>query len=215
MKVEEFIFAESGGVPNNPRLPVLVYRQAIDVTENAAARIEERFRANGWCGLWRNGVFAHHHYHCGAHEVLGIAEGRARLLIGGPGGREVEVAAGDVILLPAGTGHRRGEASGDFLVIGGYPPEQHASLRPGSRRRGSSRHPLALRNACTELTCEKVRGSRSERLSAQPDRQVGGSAAPGRPLFQAERLPGEFLGGDLRHFLGLIDVRQHIGVAAA
>lgn len=84
MKVEEFIFAESGGVPNNPRLPVLVYRQAIDVTENAATRIEERFRANGWLGLWRNGVFARHHYHCGAHEVLGIAEGRARLLIGGP-----------------------------------------------------------------------------------------------------------------------------------
>ncbi|WP_018011966.1 cupin domain-containing protein [Sinorhizobium medicae] len=132
MKVEEFIFAGSGGVPNNPRLPVLVYRQAIDVTENAATRIEQRFRANGWLGLWRNGVYAHHHYHCGAHEVLGIAEGRARLLIGGPGGREVEVAAGDVILLPAGTGHRRDEASADFLVIGGYPPEQHADIKSGA-----------------------------------------------------------------------------------
>ncbi|PST24034.1 cupin domain-containing protein [Mesorhizobium plurifarium] len=129
MKIEELMFAESGGVPNNPRLPVLVYRQAIDVTGDTAARIEERFRANGWRGLWRDGVFAHHHYHCGAHEVLGIAEGRARLLIGGPDGQEIEVAAGDVILLPAGTGHRRKEASGDFLVVGGYPPGQDADIQ--------------------------------------------------------------------------------------
>ncbi|RVK40740.1 cupin domain-containing protein [Sinorhizobium meliloti] len=132
MKIEELMFAESGGVPNNPRLPVLVYRQAIDVTENGATRIEERFRANGWRGLWRDGVFAHHHYHCGAHEVLGIAEGRARLMIGGPDGQEIEVAAGDVILLPAGTGHRRNEASVDFLVVGGYPPGQDAGIHSGA-----------------------------------------------------------------------------------
>lgn len=31
MKIEELMFAESGGVPNNPRLPVLVYRQAIEL----------------------------------------------------------------------------------------------------------------------------------------------------------------------------------------
>ena len=129
MNVDELMSAESDGVPNNPHLPVLVYHRAIDVSHEGATRIEQRFRANGWQGLWRNGVFGYHHYHSYAHEVLGIAAGRATLLIGGPGGRELEVVAGDVVLLPAGTGHRRLEASSNFLVVGGYPPGQDADIQ--------------------------------------------------------------------------------------
>lgn len=128
MKPEAIFFEPSEWVPNNRSLPVLVYR-SIPLSGDAAKAFEDRFERNGWQGTWRNGVFSYQHYHTRAHEVLGIAAGTALLLIGGPSGREMDVVTGDCLVLPAGTGHRRLDASADFLVIGAYPPRQHADIR--------------------------------------------------------------------------------------
>jgi uncharacterized protein YjlB len=117
-----FVFADDGLVPNNP-MPFLVYRGAINVANaHPEATIEGLFGANGWGDMWRNGVYDYLHYHATVHEALGVARGHARVRFGGDRGQEFEISAGDVAILPAGTGHQRLSASPDFCVIGAYPP---------------------------------------------------------------------------------------------
>ncbi|MBP7240684.1 cupin [Amaricoccus sp.] len=142
MPTEAFLLAPSGAIPNHPRFPVLLHRGAIP--GGGAAAIEAIFAANGWPPAWRNGVFGFDHFHSEGHEALGCAAGSARLLLGGPGGREVTVTAGDVVVLPAGTGHRRLAASGDFLIVGAYPPGQHADILRGPPTPAQAARILAL-----------------------------------------------------------------------
>jgi len=134
---ETHFFPPSEWVPNHPFLPVLVYRAVLGPKEKDRAHaFESLFYDAGWEGVWRNGVFSYQHYHVGTHEVLGIAEGKAELLVGGPQGATLDVTAGDCLVLPAGTGHKRVSASGDFLVVGGYPPGQHADIETAAATPG-------------------------------------------------------------------------------
>lgn len=129
------LFADDGVIPNNPALPLLVYRSAIDLagTPHPEAVIERTFSRNGWGDMWRNGIFQYVHYHSMVHEVMGIARGRAQVRFGGENGLVVEVRPGDVTVLPAGTGHQCLSASSDLCVIGAYPRGGKYDLCRGSK----------------------------------------------------------------------------------
>src|SRR5215472_1314065 len=142
--VEDYRFADDGRVPNNSRLPLLVYRGALQTGDDAAASCVALFDRNGWTGAWENGVYPHHHYHSGAHEVLGIAAGWVRVRLGGEGGQNVELRAGDVVVIPAGVAHKNEGASPDLLVFGAYPRGQKPDMcRPDATDRAGAARRIA------------------------------------------------------------------------
>lgn len=130
-QVQAYLFEDDGRIPNNPELPLLLYPSALSRSATPPSGCEALFGENGWGGSWRNGVFPYHHYHSTAHEVLGVVVGLARVAFGGGTGVTVEVGAGDVVVIPAGVGHRNLGSSGDFLVVGAYPRGQSWDLRTG------------------------------------------------------------------------------------
>jgi uncharacterized protein YjlB len=129
-------FGDAGEIPNNPRLPVLVYKHAAAspiVSDPAALAswFEKTWEAHTWRAAWRWGVYDFPHYHSTAHEALGVYRGQASLRLGDAAGATLVVEAGDLIILPAGTAHQNLGASDDFHVVGGYLSGQTADLLRG------------------------------------------------------------------------------------
>lgn len=132
---QSFMFTDDGSVPNNARLPFVIYRGVIDLigTPDPEDVIEKVFRGNGWGDTWRNGIYSYVHYHSMIHEGMGVARGRAKVRFGGNKGREIEIGQGDVVILPAGTGHQCLWSSPDLIVIGTYPKTGRYDLCRGSK----------------------------------------------------------------------------------
>ena len=116
-------FEDDGQTPNNPTFPLIHYLSPITLPPefDPAAIFEDLFASHGWSDAWRDGIYDFLHFHTRTHEVLGIARGHGSVQFGGARGRALHIKAGDVVVLPAGTGHQRLCASEDFLVVGAYP----------------------------------------------------------------------------------------------
>ncbi len=125
-------FEENGDFPNNPKLPVLLYKNVFDFgQEDGPAVIEKVFESNNWKGSWRNGIYNFQHCHSTAHEALGVYSAWADVQLGGPGNETVRIEKGDLVVLPAGTAHKRINSGDGFAVVGAYPDGQNWDMNYG------------------------------------------------------------------------------------
>ena len=140
MQIIAHLLPANGPIPNHPRWPLLVYCTAVALSgPDAAAVFEALFTRNRWPAAWRNGVHPFHHYHSDGHEALGVYSGAVTVQFGGENGVVVRAAPGDVIVLPAGTGHRKLSSSGKLGVVGAYPDgRQPDTCMPPFARAGKS-----------------------------------------------------------------------------
>lgn len=129
-RAETYFFHDDGMIPNHSQLPVIVYPGAL---ADQPQMMEQTFNQNRWLNSWTNGVFDYHHYHSNCHEVLGVISGQATLQLGGEQGQAVTLNAGDVVLLPAGTGHKRLAATSSFRIVGAYPDGASYNIRTGEK----------------------------------------------------------------------------------
>ncbi|MBM7703581.1 cupin domain-containing protein [Metabacillus iocasae] len=129
-KITTYYFKDDGAIPNNGKLPVLVYHQ---VFAHCPKEVEYVFNRHNWRNSWINGVFDYHHFHSNVHEVLGVVNGSATIQLGGEHGQCVEFSTGDVVVLPAGTGHKMISATPNFKVVGAYPNGMNYNLKTGKK----------------------------------------------------------------------------------
>ncbi|HET7624688.1 MAG TPA: cupin domain-containing protein [Verrucomicrobiae bacterium] len=120
-KVQAILLDDDGLIPNS-KFPLLIYQGALKLPDcDPASAFENIFRANGWSGSWRDGIYTYHHYHSTTHEVMGVFKGSATVQLGGERGVKHKIHAGDVVIIPAGVAHKNLGASSDFGVVGAYP----------------------------------------------------------------------------------------------
>ncbi|KAL2006416.1 hypothetical protein VTN00DRAFT_9084 [Thermoascus crustaceus] len=114
--------------------PLLIYHGAFQAS---AKELWSRLKEIGAVvPQWQYTMYSQTHFHSTTHEVLGVVSGRARLCFGGeknPERFEPTVEKGDLMILPAGVGHRLlDDLDGGFQVVGAYPPGKQWDMCYGS-----------------------------------------------------------------------------------
>ncbi|KAG8933195.1 hypothetical protein FRC01_010541 [Tulasnella sp. 417] len=127
LRVSSHQIARHGLIPNTSiqSKPLLIYHSAFP-SNASASDVESHLTSVGIVNpQWRYSMYKTTHYHSTTHEVLCIISGRAKLCFGGeenPENVTPTVQKGDVIILPAGVGHRLlEEVESPFQMVGSYP----------------------------------------------------------------------------------------------
>lgn len=128
LRVSRYLIPAHNLIPNTSILnkPLLHYHGAFPAATLTASSIELYLTAIGVVKpQWRYTMYSQTHFHSTTHEVLCISRGTAKLCFGGednPGKVEKKVEPGDVLILPAGVGHKLLEdLTDDFEMVGCYP----------------------------------------------------------------------------------------------
>ncbi|KAI9374977.1 RmlC-like cupin domain-containing protein [Aspergillus egyptiacus] len=125
--------------------PLMIYHQAF---EGSPDELSKHFKNIGEVfPNWVYTMYSETHFHSTSHEVLGVVSGSARLCFGGEGNPyrfEPTVSKGDVIIVPAGVGHRLLSESdtgqGPFKMVGAYPRDKSWDMcygQPGEEAKWS------------------------------------------------------------------------------
>lgn len=118
---ELYYFHDDGVFPNS-HLPVILYKQAVDLPAVLGSRYANKIlKQHHWLNNWKSGIITEHHYHSTSHEVLVAVQGKTQLQLGGPAGKIIDFERCDMLILPAGVAHRNVQAENDVVCIGGYP----------------------------------------------------------------------------------------------
>ncbi|BDD59798.1 hypothetical protein MAP00_004987 [Monascus purpureus] len=131
--------------------PLIIYHNAFDATPSELAAHLEKVGAVS--PQWTYTMYNTTHYHSTTHEVLGVVSGRARLCFGGEGNPnrfEPTVGKGDLIIVPAGVGHRLlvdlDAHQNAFKMLGAYPPGKQWDMcygKPGEEEKAGTIKKLA------------------------------------------------------------------------
>jgi uncharacterized protein YjlB len=130
--VEYSYILEDDGIFPNSKLPVLLYKNVLDLPALFPAMyVENLFKGNQWTNSWKAGVFTYHHYHSVTHEVLGAYHGKTEMQLGGEAGTKIIFEKGDVLIIPAGVAHKNLGAEDDIACVGAYPDGKSYDMNYG------------------------------------------------------------------------------------
>lgn len=128
IECKTYFFEDDGSIPNNSKLPLLVYHKALSGGQTNVSTCRNLLNSHGWKNSWVNGIYSYHHYHSTTHEILVVLSGSADVKMGGEQGEILSISTGDVMVIPAGVGHCKLESTSDFRVMGAYPGGQSYDL---------------------------------------------------------------------------------------
>ncbi|KZT25550.1 hypothetical protein NEOLEDRAFT_1133526 [Neolentinus lepideus HHB14362 ss-1] len=146
VKIETYYIPRHGFIPNSdPTSKPLIYYKSLFQKGASKAAIKDHINSLKVVeAQWTYTMYPTTHFHTTSHEAIIVLSGGALLLFGGesnPARVELEVKAGDALLIPAGVSHKQVKEIGleVFDMMGAYPVNaEHWDMCYGLKEEGNT-----------------------------------------------------------------------------